>query len=188
MSSTLKNTLLAVLFILTLSGCTKDDPELSLPAVTEDGRNTLGLKWNGKVWVNYGDICNWGVCEDNKVTGRLHTYKDGSKAVIIEAFYIVPDKRINQMFQVVVHGAKEPGTYELDRSKEDRMTLVIENGVTFYSNEQDTKATLVLTKLDLQNNIISGTFSGSLRQNGDPSKTVEITDGRFDTRLTFSND
>ena len=52
----------------------------------------------------------------------------------------------------------------------------------------DNSGTLVITRFDLSNRIISGTFSGILKErNGE--ETVTITDGRFDINLsTIANE
>ena len=56
----------------------------------------------------------------------------------------------------------------------------------FYHLVNNAKLTLHLTRLDTINHIVSGQFEGVLDHYTDASKTMAITDGRFDTRLTYS--
>ncbi len=141
----------------------------------------------GKVWVNYGDICNWGKCDDNVVEGRLHTYLDNSKGVIIQAYYNDKKKNISQIFQINARNIAGVGTYLLNNEKEESMNLITDGSKNlFYINLQDSDAKLIITLLDTVNHIIAGEFSGKLYSYQDSTTTIDITDGRFDTKLTYS--
>lgn len=174
-------------FLLFLAACDSDKIDLSLPPKTEEGRNTLGFLSNGHVWVNYGQICNWGKCDENVVAARRHTYPDGSHAVIIEAQYNDPQKGQSQTLQINAQNIKGPGTYLLDASQGDAMNLITDwSKNEFYQLSPNSRAKLVITRLDTVQHIISGEFSGTVYLYPHASAALEITDGRFDTKLTYS--
>lgn len=184
------NLLLGLALLTSISSCKEKEPELSLPPITQDGRSTLGFKANGKVWVNYGDICNFLDCVDNFVEGRLHKNTDGTYTLIVRADYNYTykdgKKHVSQNFSFGAYNVSKPGVYTLT-SVHDLGSLVIDmNHNDFYHLVNDSKITLNVTRLDTVNNIVSGTFEGVLDHYTDSSKKMTITDGRFDTKLTYS--
>ncbi|AKD04967.1 hypothetical protein POKO110462_12040 [Pontibacter korlensis] len=187
MRNSLKSLLLGITLLSSISSCDKDS-ELSLPPATQDGRNTLGFKANGKIWVNHGDICNWSVCEDNVVEGRLHKNVDGSYTLVLQAYYNNKSKNISQLFTLTAYQVSKPGTYTLTDAHEDHTSLVIDSlkNNFYHTGAPDSEMTLRVTRLDTVNHVVSGTFEGRLGHYNDAAKTITITDGRFDTKLTYS--
>jgi hypothetical protein len=184
-----KRSLLGLGLLVLLTSCEKDDPSFSLPPKTTEGLNTLGFLADDKVWVNHGEICNLFTCEDNVVTGQLHRYADKSLGVVIQAYYTDKERNINQQFQVHAKNVTGVGNYVLDSEKEESMSYITDwTKQIFYASAKTSQATLIITKLDTVNHIISGEFSGLLYQHENPSGTVHIRDGRFDTKLTYTKD
>ncbi|WP_299986672.1 hypothetical protein [uncultured Pontibacter sp.] len=173
-----------------ISSCDKE-PEFNLPPVTQNGSNTLGFKANGKVWVNYGQICNFFDCVDNFVEGRLHKNTDGTYTLIVRAEYNYKfkdeKKYISQSFSFGAYDVSGPGTYTLTPEQEDMAAMEVDmNQNDFYHLVNDASLTLHLTRLDTVSHIVSGQFEGKLNHYTDASKIMHITDGRFDTKLTYS--
>ncbi len=186
MRNPIKYLLSGLLLLAAISSCTKE-AEFSLPPKTQDGRNTLGFKADGKVWVNYGEICNWFVCEDNVVEGRLHKNPDGSYTLGVAAYYNDKKKNISQQFSLLAKYVDAAGTYKVKREHDNFVSLVIEMSQNnFYQLGSNSIFNLTITRLDTVNHIISGEFSGTLQNYNDTTKTITIADGRFDTRLTYS--
>jgi hypothetical protein len=186
----IKNLLIGIALIISISAC-DNEPEFNLPAATQDGRNTLGLKANGKVWVNYGEICDFLSCVDNYVEGRLHKNTNGTHTLIIRAEYNYKfkDKKryISQTFSFSANNVSKPGTYTLIPTQNDQSYLIVNwSQNDFYHLVKNSKVTLQVTRLDTVNHIVSGQFEGVLDHYSDASKTMTLTDGRFDTKLTYS--
>ena len=180
--------LLCVLLINTSSCSTEPEPELDLPPITQDGRNSLGMKANGKVWVNHGDICNWFSCDDNVVEGRLHKNQDGSRSLILLAFYADKKKNISQQFSLNGKNIKATGTYQLKPGQENHAGLAINMTQNdFYQLGNNSSFTITVTRLDTVNHIVSGQFEGVLEHYSDNTKKMTITEGRFDTKLIYSS-
>lgn len=179
------NLLAGICFLAAMSSCDAE-PELSLPPKTQDGRNTLGFKADGKVWVNYGEICNWFVCEENVVDGRLHKNADGSHTLVVAAYYNDKKKSISQQFSLMAKYVNAPGTYQVKREHDNFVSLGIDMSQNnFYQLGSSYGFNLTITRLDTVNHILSGEFSGILQNYNDSTKTISITDGRFDTKLTY---
>lgn len=190
MAKIIKNLLISIALLTSISSC-DNEPEFNLPAATQEGRNTLGFKANGKVWVNYGDMCNNFTCEDNYVEGRLHKNADRTYNLIVRAEYnykFKDEKRyISQSFMFSAHNVSKPGTYTLSPLHKNAADMVVNISQNdFYYLVNNAKLTLHLTRLDTINHIVSGQFEGVLDHYTNASKTMAITDGRFDTKLTYS--
>jgi hypothetical protein len=179
------NLLAGVCFLAVMNSC-QPEPELSLPPKTQEGRNTLGFKADGKVWVNYGEICNWFDCEENVVDGRLHKNADGSHTLVVAAYYNDKKKNISQQFSVMAKYVDAPGTYQVKREHDNFVSLVIDMSQNNFYQLGSSGFTLTITRLDTVNHILSGEFSGILQNYNDSTKTIPLTDGRFDTKLTYS--
>ena len=54
---------------------------------------------------------------------------------------------------------------------------------SYSGSSPSAKGSFIITKVDPLNQIISGTFSFTLRESNSSGKTIEITDGRFDFKM-----
>lgn len=177
----MKNIFILLLFLTVFAGCKKSVDEL--PAATETGANTFGLKLNGEFWV------------PQKFAGI--------NAPVLEAFYSgLGDLRIRAQnfasepteteFDIYIKSAKAPGTYQLNRK-----TDIYPNASASYAyyvkrrlnplNEWITGAqytgTVTITKLDPENHIVAGTFEFTAGSMDSSAAPISVTDGRFDIKL-----
>lgn len=177
----MKNILYVFAFTLVLSACKKEIQEL--PPATQTGANTFGLKADGKFWVPQRFA--------------------GINSPVLEAYYsALGDLRIKAMdlssepteteFVIYIKNATGTGVYQLNQS-----TDIYPNAAASYAyhvkrrlhplNEWITgpqhTGTLTLTKLDLENRIVSGTFEFTAGSMDSSASAISVTEGRFDIRL-----
>ena len=170
--------------LLGLSQCKKKAdpaPADQLPPATQTGANTFGCLLNGQPWTPSGNngLPNLVVTYDPSYLGgalQIKTYRyTGAK---------------NDVLQGIVLGASQ-----VDKVKYCSISLTGGNGANYINNgllapcnyygEPPTltyrKGQLSITRLDLTQGIISGTFAFTLYQPGCDS--VKVTQGRFDKKL-----
>jgi len=192
----MKNTIIAFVFSLLASGCSKDDnkqdPEDKLPEATMIGANTAGCIINGKVLIPKNGI--------NSTNGFL-TY--GLEYVVGPQF---SPPTFNDYFCLWIANRKDKnrslyihlptlinriGNYNIGQSNGDTesdgpqnpyILCYIKNSdntyKTFYSSNNS--GVIKITRFDYQNKIYSGTFSCTLYDKDNPSEIIQITEGRFD--------
>ncbi|MFY0484116.1 DUF6252 family protein [Flavobacterium sp. PLA-1-15] len=177
----MKKTILLLITFFTLNSCNKDDNPFSgsdkLPPETQTGANTVGCLVNGKVFLPHAE----GI---NPEVNCSYQYIDGQFYFII-AFR---DLRGHSTEMVSVRANKinlqTGNTYTLDKNIIDNGDFT--GGAGSYSPTlQNTYTTnslktgeLKITRVDLSNSIISGTFwFDAVNQAGE---VVEIREGRFD--------
>ena len=158
-----------------ISGCKKDD----LPKATQIGANVVAARVNGQVWeskacwscfgggkglsVNYDDRNFFGVSAQQK---------DENKSITIT---------------FVITSLKSVGTYSLSGEGKNQGHLsnyAERNAAVHYITSDNNKGTIRVTKLDLANKIVSGTFEFTAEDKTNPANTIRVTDGRFD--VTFN--
>jgi len=179
--------LTAVLF--TLFSCKKEGvPNLTLPAISETGQNTLGFKLDNKVWTNYGRRCTFAGCNDNKVSAYLYKEPNGDFDLSIKAGYTILSKAIDQSFEIYTKNITTTGTFSLDSSLSREMTFVANRYSQSYkefNNKSINKCFLTITKFDTTRKIISGVFNGVLYNTSNLNDSTKIEDGRFDAQLDY---
>jgi hypothetical protein len=160
------------LSLFTSFSCKKDD----LPKATQTGANIIAAKVNGKVWekkacwscigggtglrVNYDDRNFFGISGEQK---------DENKDIVIT---------------LVIPNLKSIGAYPLSgEGKNQGFLSNYSNGSIKYATSGNNNGTITITKLDLANKIISGTFEFTAEDENNPANTIKVTDGRFD--VTF---
>lgn len=166
---TLKTVLLALLICSLSLACKKD----SMPKPTQTGANTMYAKVNGQSWQPKGCIS----CS--------------------EAFQIGYDDRINFgltgqnndqgiSITIVLRNLKTVGTYELSSTDMNfgNLNNTTSNHGVFVTTKLR-KGSVTITKLDLANKIIAGTFSFTGEDENNPAKTISVTDGWFDGKYRF---
>lgn len=171
---------LFVLSLLSTTSCNNDDDNNannSLPPATQVGANTVGCLVNGEIFLPRAEGINPAVVVnyefvDGEFFFRL-TFRDqtgqGNESVNVRTAHI--ELEPNQ-------------TYTLNKNYNDDGDYTGGGGEyqTSSTNEFFTNLTnigeLTITRLDLSNSIISGTFwFDAINQDGE---IVEIRDGRFD--------
>jgi hypothetical protein len=179
----MKNILLILFSLLILSGCKKSVD--ALPEATQTGANTFGLKLNGELWVpqKFAGI--------NAPTLKANLSGSNLNDLLITAQNFASEPTETE-FQLYIKNITGVGSYQLNQS-----TDIYPNASSSYGyyvkrkinplNEWITSpqytGTVTLTKFDLTNGIVSGTFefaAGSMDSSASP---VTVTDGRFDVKL-----
>lgn len=172
----MKNLILASILTLCFFSCKdrESDPNV-LPEATQSGKNTAGALVDGKVWIATtefiypkGTYCeNFG--NKTKIALDLRQIKNkGSNSIEIIA---------------VIEGFELNKTYTISENPEvgyNFANYTNGNGVSFLTNPNYT-GKIKITRLDLQNQIVSGTFE--FKAVDDNGNIVNITDGRFDKKF-----
>lgn len=170
--SRLNRTLLIVTVGMILNSCELMKPKpLALPEATQTGENTFGCKVNGEIWVangnsNYRSIASKSY---NVETGGFEVFGNNTKD-----FEGITSVRVgcNNCFSV--------GMYTNFDMEPEYFSGAIGDFKYGYGHI-DTNGTnkVEITRFDLENRIISGTFEYDL-YNKENGQKIKITEGRFD--------
>ncbi|MDB5251714.1 MAG: hypothetical protein JWP27_883 [Flaviaesturariibacter sp.] len=177
----MKNLFILFAAVLTLASCSKDVKELAAP--TETGANTFGASIDGKLWAPQG----FGIAPTAPLVEASFT---GASGYLINARNFGSSPTETE-FEIYLANVTGPGTYQLnqDAGYERR-------GISygFYTERRgmpkhqwitssSATGTVVITKLDLANHIIAGTFSFTARDTYGDAGPITVTDGRFDVKI-----
>ena len=172
------------LLVLILTACKKDDPAASLPAPTQDGRNTAGCFINGHAFV-------------------AHAYGGGPLSAPLPAlaggfafdssYHLLMRGQLNgEAVEVMLFlQGRKPGTYLLNRTTpyypQATPRYVLSHATYTPARSQEVYVTtarhtgeIVLTKASNAWSSSAGTFSFTAVSTRDSTKTVTLTSGRFD--------
>lgn len=150
-----------------------------LPPATQEGKNTCGFLVNGKVWLPKG---RRGDGSPNLRWWYDPGYSNGT--FNINGFRY-DDKEGNKFtgFVIAIDNFSKAGTYNLNTAGRVSGYSDYNKNCIYYP--EDTIAghnnQITITRFDLPNRIIAGTFQFTLFKPG--CDTVRITDGRFDVKL-----
>ena len=178
----MKNTFVLLTFLsFWLVSCKKNVDEL--PPATETGANTFGAKVNGEFWVpqGFGIMPTAPILEARFTPGNnlfINARNFGSSSTETE-------------FEIYLQGVNAPGTYLLNAN-----TAKYPNQSANYAyyikrrftpkNEWMTTASYTgvvnITKVDIPNKIVSGTFQFTGINLDGPSEPLNVTEGRFDIK------
>lgn len=168
-----------------IASCKKDPTKnAKLPPITQEGKNTIGFTINGEVWVPYykcrfmGDPC-----------GEIHaSYGEAGGAASNGIGFSFSRMRNGKMSSLIFSSAFASIT-----STGEKIDSI---GITFLSEEMSNDGYFIgpisgskftVTKIDFQNQIISGQFEFILRERkNDGTVTdniIKLTDGRFDFKF-----
>jgi hypothetical protein len=153
------------------------DVEPTLPPITQEGRNTIGFKVNGKVWVPEVKS-GWSPTPLEKLCTDL--YGDANTFYIDANRFIVGSEPTNGLF-FKIENLNSTGEYF---GTTNLVMLRYSYGEKGYSPILDKPAELKITKLDTENKIISGTFYFTATEDI-TGEVVTITDGRFDIKYRY---
>jgi hypothetical protein len=167
-----------ILLLLSLGACKKHRLQSNgLPPATQQGKNTLGFILNGQAWMpkGFNGTANLSIDVD-------FGFNDG-------IFNIVGYRTINSTTEQFTIGISDslntitiPHTFIIFPNSVFGISYT-KNPCDYFSKESTTisQGTLIITKLDRINKIISGTFNGTLSKSG--CETIQITEGRFDMKF-----
>ena len=167
--------------ILFISACKKEVTEL--PPDTQTGANTFGAKVNGQLWAPQG----FGSLPANDI---LEARLQFGNTVYINArnFSSSPNETEFEIFLTNITG---PGTYQLNTtvghpSSSANYGYYVKRNIT-PQNEWMTSATstgtVTITRFDIVNFIISGTFQFNALNLYNTPEPMTVTEGRFDVKM-----
>ncbi len=165
-----------ILIFLLLISCKKE----KLPKPTQKGANTFGCKIDGKIFtpedvitvpVTVGLRASYDETGSNYFELRATEKKDEEKGGLRRTILF-------KIFNLKL------GTNNLNEQNKVSVKISVDNNQLDKSYETDvaTGGILTITRLDINQNIISGTFSFVAQLQPGASKTLSVTDGRFDVQ------
>lgn len=176
--------------ILTTSSCKKNGSNATLPAITQTGANTFGCLINGNVFVPAGNNYSgpnlhatyqfeYVSPDSTRPTGFVFALSgtDKSNTCNITSIGIEFDSVFLGVGQYILKAPKIGGGfgYYLNNSC---------NGPSIDSTTSDLlTGQLNITRFDMTNQIVSGTFSFDVKDNN--GNIMHITQGRFDTHFVL---
>ena len=195
----MKTTILTFYFlVITLSGCNSNDDNSftpTLPPITQTGANTIGCYIDGKLLVprdgdgtfnlpSHGAEFIGAGGDSHEII--MHDYKSGNAGLlnihIIDLFvngvanYPILDSNC-------LSNVDANPTVNLYCRWKDEQT-----GENKYYCSIENTGVLKITRFDLPNRIVSGTFSCSAVNKDDSNDFIEITQGRFDFHWATINE
>jgi hypothetical protein len=181
--TSMKNILIVLTCLLIVAGCKKSVDEL--PEVTQSGANTFGLKLNGEFWVpqKFAGI--------NAPILKAQLTGSNVNDLLITAQNFASEP-LESQFNLYIKNITGPGTFQLNQNTDIYPSAAVNyayyvrrkiNPLNEWITTAQYTGTVTITKWDLTNNIVSGTFefrAGSMDNSTEP---ITVTDGRFDIRL-----
>jgi hypothetical protein len=172
---------LLLLPLLSFSKCPMEPaPQFSLPPATTEGANTMGFMVDGRTWGNY----------DGSYDGSsapMAYYNRQSGQFSLEARLYAKD--VNEAFSLSIDSLRQAGTFPTTYRAEPGATYRAVRNLAFSANgsadiyssqERGSVGSITISRLDTVQRIVAGTFSGNLYRSGSRSKSVSISEGRFD--------
>jgi hypothetical protein len=165
-----------LILLSSFSSCEKEDLNV-LPVESQSGKNTFGCYVDDQLFVRPYPNISWISAAYDRETKSV-TINSTSKELGTISIYLT-ELQINKKNNVNQAGY----TYH---SKPE----VLSNGHTLnylYSYRNTDSQFVYLTKLDTIKNIISGSFDLELKSEDDSTKTIKLTQGRFDIYLMHTS-
>ena len=182
--------LLLLPLLIILFSCNKEDdkpadPVDQLPPATQTGANTVGSLVNGEAFLPKGGgmsgnkNCFYQFVEGGYHFGLQFTNKTGNDTKGIDLYTKFATISEGEKYQLNIpyspfHNPGRGGGYS-----HRNFTEKIED---LYYTTSEATGEMTITKLDFENNIVSGTFWFDAIN--DDGEIVEIREGRFDMRFT----
>lgn len=181
--------LLLLALLITATACKKEDPEASLPAITQQGLNTGGFLVNGQAY----SARNWSASFLRTVEALERGYstlasrpyeldvnsvKDG-QGVAITLFLRKPqlgEMAFNQDTQL------PPTAFDSTVFDHAAVYLYHDGKVEVYQTSARHTGRVIFTRADEAALVSAGTFEFTAESSLDPRKTVTVSAGRFDRK------
>lgn len=179
----MKNILFVLLSGLLLAGCKKSID--SLPEASQTGANTFGLKLNGAYWVPQ----SFAGINTPILKAQLTGSNVNDLMVTAQNFASEPTET---QFNLYVKNITGPGTYLLNQTTDiypnasGNYAYYVKrkiNPINEWITTTQYTGTVTITKWDLSNNIVSGTFEFKAASIDNSTDPITVTDGRFDVKL-----
>jgi hypothetical protein len=177
----MKNILTAALGLFLFAACNKEVEEL--PPATQTGAHTFGAKVDGELWVPKG----FGGFPANDILEAKFT---GANSIMIRAKNFAKSPKETE-FEIHLINVTGPGTYTLNvdvvrPTVSASYAYFVERELTPKNEWQTTPSytgTVTITRLDLVNEIISGTFQFNAINLYNSPEPLSVTEGRFDIKM-----
>ncbi len=171
--------IITFLFLIAGIQCRKDKISSVLPPVTQEGRNTIGFKVNGEVWVPYYK-CGFGSNPCGEISARY-----GPPYNSIDHFSFGATQNTSENYSYLTIVGLFPITITGNKFDSVNIKYVGKklSGVTHEWSKMWNGAPGIveITRIDPISRVISGIFSFKLYNTyGGLTDSIEITDGRFD--------
>lgn len=191
----MKNTIL-FLFTFILLSCSKDDNSttvLKLPNETQTGENTFGFTVNENIYLPRDG--NSESSEIVKALSKLEGYIGNQDCLEITSLDLKSDKTSKILVHIQDFRQNGVGEYTVDISNGQANVYgylhnyihckIFDNKTNSYQYYRSimNSGKINLTRLDAQNNIISGNFNCKAVNSDNRKDTIEIKNGRFDINL-----
>ena len=171
----------ATIVVFSSPHCKKEKISSVLPPITQEGKNTIGFKVNGQVWVPYF-MCNIGANPCGEIDARY-----GPPNNFPQFFSFGATKKTSHVYSYISIVGNEPITTVGNKYDSVNIEYRTGNGSslgTSYSKSPfTTTGVFEITRIDQFNQIISGIFSFKLYNVSGGLDSVEITEGRFDFKM-----
>ena len=178
----MRKLLLFFLTTLALMSCDKDDdaPQ-ALPEATQTGRGIFACYVNGKPFIDNSGSPN-GISFN-----CYYQLIDGEYYFGIQGGHNGVDSVISVGLSTINLGIQQNTTYNLleRQSGNSSGTCIVNpdfNTQEFTDTNTEYSGEMTITKFDMENRILSGTFWFDV-ENPFTGETIEIREGRFDTRF-----
>jgi len=179
----MKSVLILSLIIWGLAACKKDVDEL--PPVTQTGANTFGARVNGQLWVPQG----FGVAQTASILEAR--FADGGSSVVINARNFGSSPTETE-FEIYLKDITASGTFLLNQFTDNYPNQSASYG--YYIERRFTpldewitntqfNGRIDVTRFDVTNKIISGTFEFRAAKTANASQFITVTEGRFDVKI-----
>lgn len=171
---------LLLFILLSLTACKKDPTKnATLPPATQEGKNTIGFTLNGEVWVPYAKCSSFGdPCRE--VLARYGASGGAAPNGIDFGF----ERISNGKMSTLIISSTGIGTITTTGNKIDSVGIYYKsensngNNGNYTGTAQGSK--LLITKIDIQNQIIAGEFEFVLTENNGSGNVIILKGGRFD--------
>jgi hypothetical protein len=172
--------IIVILIIVLLGACEKDKNPLptELPPITEEGKNTFGCLIENEIYVPEKRRTTWSVPgpQFEPIEFSFPQYPNYTFRVSTIRLVDEDDDLMDAEVEFMVDSCiLKPGKYKFSH-----ISVIYENEA--YSSHLIDNDSLIITKIDTINNIISGQFSAILTDVSTYSKFINITKGRFDLK------
>jgi len=147
-----KITVVAILLIVTAHSCKQENPAPTLPPETQEGKHTFGCYVNGRLFVPVPGAAGFG------------------SPFLISDYYLSTNS-----LTIIAYGRNEYFNLSI-LNPEENIKKEIE-GIIYSSYRIQNTGEIIFTRFDLDNLIVSGTFSFEIKP------YYSITQGRFDIKM-----
>jgi len=170
----MKKVLIAALAILSFAACNKTVQEL--PPATQTGANTFGASVDGNFWIpkSFGPIVGNDILQVRIIAGQDFYINARNYAA----------SPTETEFEIFLQGVTAPGTYQL--AAPGNYAYYVKRKLTPIDEWKTTATytgTVTITKVDLVERILAGTFQFTAANIDDASRQLTVTEGRFDIKI-----